>query len=93
MKLFRVALLALLSPLFVAANCQDPVVYVPGEYCDNHVPLIAGYQCCADHGLGPGQCPEDTSCMLPDSCTTGPLPPNDVDGIATPMPTHARRGL
>lgn len=59
----------------------DPTVYVEGESCPDAQgtlqPLIAGYVCCTSQGLGPGQCPEDTSCMTPDSCTTSPLPPND----------------
>lgn len=58
----------------------DPVTYVPGITCpDAHGvprPLVAGYECCADHGLGAGACPEGTSCMAPDLCS-GPLPPND----------------
>lgn len=58
----------------------DPVTHVDGTTCPDSKgvpqPLIAGYQCCADHDLGPGQCPEETSCMLPDGCSS-PLPPND----------------
>jgi hypothetical protein len=72
----------------------DPVTYVDGITCPDangvQQPLIAGYQCCADHGLGPGQCQEGYSCMLPDSCTATPLPPNDAYGARR---VTKRRGL
>lgn len=65
-------------------EADDPVTYVSDVACpDAHgvpQPVIAGYQCCADHGLGPGQCPDDASCMMPDSCS-GPLPPTDPGGF------------
>lgn len=64
-------------------EAADPVTYVPGITCpDAHGvprPLIAGYECCADHGLGAGACPEGTSCMNTEDCS-GPLPPNDPFG-------------
>lgn len=80
---------ALILIVMIASACtpaeleqRDPVVYVDGATCpDEHgnpQPLIAGFQCCADHGLGPGQCPENGSCMLPDSCTAMPISPNDM---------------
>jgi hypothetical protein len=72
----------------------DPVVYVDGATCPdengNPQKVIAGYFCCAGPPsyLGPGQCPDGTSCMAPDSCTATPLPPNY--GAARPT---KRRGL
>lgn len=106
MRLSEAIFLACWSAAFVAlhgctaAEIQnvDPVVYVPGEYClDAHgvyQPVIAGYFCCSDapENLGPGECPEGTSCMLPDSCTTQPLPPNDEGAALKPMVTK-RAGL
>jgi hypothetical protein len=81
-------------------EAADPVTYVDGAYCPDEnghagpaypwTRLIAGYQCCADHGLGPGQCQEGYSCMLPDSCTATPLPPNDAYGARR---VTKRRGL
>jgi hypothetical protein len=79
--------------LFALAGCTaaqldriDPVVYVDGETCPdengNPQKVFAGYFCCAGppYYMGPGSCPDGTSCMNVDSCTATPLPPNDSYG-------------
>ena len=72
----------------------DPVIYVDGATCPDAqgVPqkVIAGYFCCAGPPsyAGPGQCPDGTSCMNVDSCTTRPLPSN-----VGARKTTKRRGL
>ncbi len=93
----RTLALALLLASCTAAQLDqiDPVVYVDGETCPdengNPQKVFAGYFCCAGppYYMGPGSCPDGSSCMMPDSCTARPLPPND---IGAPAPTK-RRGL
>lgn len=74
----------------------DPVTYVDGESCPDATghpqPLIAGYQCCAWHDMGPGQCPEGTSCMNETDCST-PLPDNDSTGAFMARKPIRRTGL
>lgn len=86
MRLKRGLLLSALWLLACGGTFQDPVVYVDNSYCpDDHgnagpsfpwTRQIAGYSCCSDQALGGGQCPEGTSCMLPDGCSS-PLPENE----------------
>lgn len=98
----HLAFLAAWTALLVAAHCQDPVVYVPGMYCPDQnghagpdypwTRFVAGNICCADQGIaGGGQCPENTSCMSTDTCSS-PLPPNDSTGFESRAPTK-RMGL
>lgn len=58
----------------------DPVCIVKDQTCPDARgvprPLQCGMTCCAWQNLGPGQCGENESCMLPDGCSS-PLPPND----------------
>lgn len=65
-------------------NVYDPTVYVDGQYCPDQnghagpeypwTRQRADSVCCADQGIpGGGQCPEGTSCMNTDTCSS-PLP-------------------
>lgn len=76
----------------------DPVTYVDGETCpDAHgvrQKVIAGYFCCdgPPSYAGPGQCPEGTSCLNAEDCTTMPIPGNDPTEFGARAP-HRRAGL
>lgn len=98
MKLRAFAATLLCGCTAAQLDLNNPVVYVAGVYCPDQngnagpaypwTRLVAGYACCADHGLGGGQCPETHSCMMPDSCTATPLPSN----VGASKPAK-RRGL
>lgn len=98
MKVFAV-LAAILGGFVGCTAAQleniDPSCTVKDQACPdaNGVPqpILCGYICCASQNMGPGQCPEDSSCMNSEDCST-PLPPNDSWG-AEARSIHRREKL